>query len=140
MPVHVPCPFFVDFFAVSCKTATPNDQIIGSFLVLRKALLGSYCFVVWVLFLVFYFSCFTSLRDRNTKKLPNYRFREERGYTTINFPFSICTGKPSLRMLLANSPTLNEFKKLEQLKIKYLKWREPFFLSVVFFGVAAVVA
>ena len=39
------------------------------FLVLRKALLGSYCVVVWVMFLVFCFFCFTLLVDRNTKSM-----------------------------------------------------------------------
>ena len=41
---------------------------------LRKALLGSYCIVVWVLFLVFCFLCFTSLGVRNTKNLPIFCF------------------------------------------------------------------
>ena len=50
----------------------PFLRNIGCFLVLLKALLGSYCVVVWVLFLVFCFFCFTSLGDRNTKKLPQY--------------------------------------------------------------------
>ena len=42
-------------------------DFLGCFLMLRKALLDSYCFVVWILFVVFCFFCFTSLGDRNTK-------------------------------------------------------------------------
>ena len=44
--------------------------ISGCFLVLQKALLGSCCVVVWVLFIAF--CCFKSLGYRNTKKLPDF--------------------------------------------------------------------
>ena len=40
------------------------------FALFRKALLGSCCVVVWVLLVFFCFFFFTSLGDRNTKKLP----------------------------------------------------------------------
>ena len=45
----------------------------GCFLVLWKTLLDSYCFVVWILFLVFSFFCFASGGDRNTKKTAGKR-------------------------------------------------------------------
>ena len=48
----------------------------GCFLVLRKTFLGSYCAVVWVLFFVFCFFCFTSLGDHNTKKPPIFELSQ----------------------------------------------------------------
>ena len=39
---------------------------------LHKALLGRYCVVVWVSFLVFCFFCFTSLGNRYTEKLSRF--------------------------------------------------------------------
>lgn len=65
------------------------EQTLKCFLVLRKASLGSYCVVVWVLFLLF-FLCFTLLGDLNTKKLPNFPANSTFQCRKIQFFALIC--------------------------------------------------
>ena len=65
---------------------TDTEENVGVFLGVAKALLSSYCVVVWVLLIVFCFFSFTSLGISNTKKLPNRVQFSEDWYGTPIWP------------------------------------------------------
>ena len=53
------------------------------FLGVADGVLSSHCVVVWVLFLVSCFFCFTSLGERNTKKLPIFSKNVRSGHVGV---------------------------------------------------------